>query len=251
LHERAMERCAHLQRNRTPRAERFRAIDRPRYSGRRSGDDDLTRGVEVRGTYDVTIGSFAAGPLHEFGLETKNCGHCTGTDGHGLLHVTASISQNAHGIAKVDGARRDMRGVLAQAVTRHHRGTTAPRLERAICRDTCGENRRLCVLRESEPIGWTVEDQSAEWLPKRTISLVEHRLRFGKLFGEGFAHADGLRTLTWKKESDHPSTRLRSPGASPTDADAISCSTRLNMSLPTNRAAIVTAFRTALAEERP
>ena len=93
------------------------------------------------------------------------------------------------------------------------------------------KDRRLRVLREDQAVLRPVEAQGAQRLAERRIRFRERVAANRELPGQRLTHPDLLGTLPGKHERDHAS---------------FSSSPSL-----TARAAIVTAFRTALADERP
>ena len=85
-----------------------------------------------------------------------------------------------------------------------------------------------------------VPDQPAQRLAERLVRFGKHLPRRRKGLGQRAAHADLLRSLSWKHECNHE-----------TDAVAISCSTRCRKPAVENRWAMRMALRMALADERP
>ncbi len=65
------------------------------------------------------------------GVEAENRRHRAGADRHGLLHVAAAIADDADGIGEREGAGGDVRGILAEAVTRDHVGLEPARARAA------------------------------------------------------------------------------------------------------------------------
>ena len=176
------------------------------------------------------------------GIEAENRRHRTRADRHGLLHVAPAPPYDAHGIGKRKRAGGDVGGVFAEAVAGDERDIRREPfgLEHAIRRDARGEDRRLRVFRQHQRVFGAVPDQAAQRFAQRLVRFGKHLPRGRKSVGQRAAHADLLRSLSWKHECNHE-----------TDAVAISCSTRCRKPAVENRWAMRMALRMALADERP
>ena len=242
LHERAVERRAHRQRHDALRAKLLRpracALD-----GRfRPGNHDLAGAVQVRRRDNLAVCRLCACLRDRVGIEAENRRHRTRADRHGLLHVASAPPDGAHRIGKRKRAGGDVGGVLAEAVARNERhGRRQPfGLEHAIRRDARRENRRLRVFRQHQRVFRPVPDQAAQRLAERLVRFGKHLPGRRKGLSQRAAHADLLRSLSWKHECNHE-----------TDAMAISCSTRCRKPAVENRWAMRMALRMAFADERP
>jgi hypothetical protein len=76
-------------------------------------------------------------------------------------------------------------------------------LEQTTRRDADGQDRRLRVLGQHEPVFGPFENEAAERLAKRLVSLRERVTTDRKRVGQRLAHTDLLRPLSWKDERDH------------------------------------------------
>ena len=131
-------------------------------------------------------------------------------DGHGLLHVAAPASNEAHGIGKRERAGRDVRRVFAKAVAGDER-----RDERRC--DSSTRQAAMLVVRIAGCVISVSARRSAGPSKQSVLSGVDARLaisegRVGLLkdgpglgirFDERLPHADLLRALPGKKERNH------------------------------------------------
>ena len=119
-----------------------------------------------------------------------------------LLHGFAAQVNQSDRICERQGSRGHQCGKLAQRVA-------GAKVERQIDRfthrpqdsDRIGQDGRLRILGEREPIGRTLETDFGDRKAERLIGLFEDRAGAGKLAGQIAAHADALRPLTWKQQS--------------------------------------------------
>src|SRR5439155_23230887 len=121
-------------------------------------------------------------------------------------------------------AGRHVGRVLAEAMAGDKRRREAALLEQAPGGGTDGQNRRLRVLGQRQLILRAFEDDPAERFPERRVRLFERPAANRKRIGQRLAHADFLRTLSWKKKRDHAG-----------EAAAISCPTRWMICVAANR----------------
>ena len=124
-----------------------------------------------------------------------------------------------------------MRGVLAQAVSRREVRPDPVRFDQPMHGHAHCQNRRLRVLGEQQPLLRPLEAERAQRLAERIVCFREHLATNREIIGQRLPHPDFLRSLARKNERDHAS---------------FSSSPWL-----TARVAIVTALRTAFADERP
>src|SRR5207244_7132678 len=121
------------------------------------------------------------------------------------------------GVAKAESAAGHVGRVLAETVPRDQRRRDAARRQQPARRNAHRENRRLRVFGEREAILRSFEDEGAERLAQRRIGFVERLAADRVGGGERLAHADLLRSLSWKNEGNHEGVIA---------AAAMSCSTR-------------------------
>src|ERR1700755_1573781 len=160
-HQRAVERRAHLQRNRALRAALFQQRQRALDRSRAPRDDDLTRRVYVRRAANfVALTRFGADGFNRLKVCAEYRGHRAHAHGHGLLHVTPALSHSPHGVRETQSARRNQRRILSETVARDERGARQTfTLGRAQRRDRSCENRGLRVLRQLQIFRGPLEAQ--------------------------------------------------------------------------------------------
>src|SRR5438309_3163450 len=243
VHERAVERRADRQPDDPPRAELPGALAGPGNGIARAGDDDLSRAIQVRGADDVALRRIVAGLRDGVGIEPQHHGHRTGAHGHRLLHVPSAAPDECQRVGEGHRAGGDVRGVFAEAVAGDERRLQSLGRQQPARRRADRQDRRLRILGEVQPILRALETEAAQGFAQRGVGLVEGLSTHGERFRKRLAHADSLRTLSGKDESGCQRCAIARA--------AMSRSTRSMNLLDAKRYAIATAFRTALALERP
>jgi hypothetical protein len=203
LHQRAVERRAHRQRNDAFCAERLRPVGRARDGVARAGNHHLAASVEVGGRDNVALGGVGTRVRDLFGIEAEDGGHRAGAHRHRLLHVAAASAHERDGVPEGEGAGGNVRRVFAQAVAGDEGGTNPLRCEQIRGGDARGENGRLSVLGQHQPIFGTVEAQAAQRLAERGVGLGKRVATDGEDIGERLPHPDRLRALSREEKRDH------------------------------------------------
>ena len=135
-------------------------------------DDDLARGVPVRDDEDA-VRRGAGDQLGQTGVvEADERGHRAVAALAGGLHQPAALAHEPDAVLEREGAGGDEGGVLAHRVTRDERrhvlgqAVGGPALaQRGEDRDRGGEDRRLGVLGQVEPVGRAVPGKAADGIP--------------------------------------------------------------------------------------
>ena len=118
LHQRAVERRAHRQRDDAPGAQRL-ARARPRVRRRRVAPAITTWPPPFRFAGLTTSPRPPPARLRDdVARRADDRRHRAGADRHRLLHVTPAAPHDAQRVGKAERARRHVRGVLAKAVPR-------------------------------------------------------------------------------------------------------------------------------------
>src|SRR5476649_1379646 len=159
-----------------------------------------------------------------------------------IAAIAPSPPHEAQRVAERERARRDVRGILAETVPRDERRREPARRQESGGRGTDREDRRLRMLGQRQLILGAVEDDAAERLAERRVGLVERLAADRERVGQGAAHANLLRALSGKDESDH---------ARGTADAAMSPSMRGIKRSDANRCASAMPLRTAFALDRP
>ena len=152
-------------------------------------------------------------PFDELGdprvVEADEGGHAPLASGAGRLHQLAAATDEADGIAEVEGAGGDEGRVLAHRVAGREGGFGGIDAELAPAGanggevgDARGEERGLRVLGAVEVLLGTLPCEPGDRLAERLVGGSEHGGGVGRGFGEGAAHADGLAPLPGEHEGD-------------------------------------------------
>ncbi len=198
-----MEWRADRERDRTLGPQCLGPLDRAADGRVRAGNHHLPRSVQVGRRDHVALSRLFARAGHGRGVQPQHGRHRAGAYRHGLLHVASATPDDPQRVGKRQRAGRDMRGVLAETVPGHERRRHASGRQRAPDRHADGEDRRLRVLGEHEPILGPVEAQAAQGLAQRGIGLGHGGPALGIRLGPGLAHADLLGPLPRKQECNH------------------------------------------------
>ena len=140
---------------------------------------------------------------HLLRIEAHDCRHRAGSDRHGLLHELPAAADHTQRVGEREGAGRHVGRVLAETMTGDKRGCEAARRQQPAGGDADGENRRLLILGQREPILGPFEADSAQRLAQRVVRLGEGLAADRERLRQRLAHADFLRSLSWKNEGDH------------------------------------------------
>ena len=241
-HERTVEGRTHRESDDPFRTHRSCPFARSRDRGGRACNHHLTGRIQIRRSHHVAFFGGSTGFGHLPGIQPENRRHRTSTHRHGFLHVTTAAPYNREGIGEGQGAGRDVGAVLAETVTSHDIRPPSSGSKQPAGGDADRKNGGLGVLRQSEPIGRALEAERADGLAKGAIGLGKCLCAHREGLGQRAAHAHLLRTLSREQKGYQLCDTVTA---------AISCSSCRSSGWVANREAIATAFRTALADDRP
>ena len=200
LHQRTVKRRTHRQQNRPASAgglgEFHRAIDR----GRVAGDDDLIRGIEIRGAHDFALRGLRENRIELAGGKLEERRH--------RAHARRNRLPACTGRACGPVGRHRQSGAIRRRPVPSTRPGCGPRRKRArspwpqhrMRGDRHRQQRRLRVLGQLELVVGAFKTQTRKRKPQRIVGFLEDAGGFGERIGEGFAHACELGTLTWEKK---------------------------------------------------
>src|SRR5262245_5902095 len=201
-----MERSADDEWNRTACAKGLGPLGGPLHSRGVAGNRNLTGRIDVGWTDDLTLRGFLTRLRDDREVGAENGRHRSRSDRHGFLHVASATPNKSDRVRKCEGAGGDVRRVLAEAVASNECRRDALLGEHATRSNAGGYDRWLCSLGELQILLRTVPANCRERTSriagtrKRPVGLFERVARDGKSIGQGLAHADLLRSLTWKDE---------------------------------------------------
>ena len=137
---------------------------------------------------------------------TKNGRHRAHAHGHRFLHILAAISNRPHCIGKGQRAGGHVRRILAQAVpgniVRNKIRLQTFFLQHTPRRHRRRQDGRLRDLGQLQFFFRTFETKLRQLVSERLVRFLKGATSNRVIFGQLFAHANGLRTLAGKEKSD-------------------------------------------------
>ncbi len=175
---------------------------------RLAGKDDLAGAVEV-GHVHVRVGGHAARDVF---LRADERRHGARAGLAGFFHEPAARLDELQPVLERERARRRVRGEFAQRKPRRrrHREIAHLRAQGRQRGEAVDEKRGLAVGGQRELVQRAFERQRGKRSAERRVGLLEKCGRGGRVRGEFAAHADGLRALPGKEESNvicHPGVK--------------------------------------------
>ena len=185
-------------------AQRRGTVNRRLDRHSRTRDHNLTRCIIIGNRADPDQRTGINRLLGHVFIGAEQRSHGAEPDRNGLLHGTATQSEQFRSITDRQGTGRRQGRVLAQAVTgnefRRADINTEFGFEHAHHRQTGRHQGWLGVLRQRQILDRAVCHQAGEILPKGLVHLGQNSACDGKFGRQFLAHANGLAALTGKYE---------------------------------------------------
>jgi hypothetical protein len=170
-----------------------------------SRDNGLCGRVEIRGGNNRFFpGDLGAKLAYFLRRQTQHGSHFPDPRGNRFLHELPSFPYNAHRVTKRNAPGSDKGRKFPEAVSREQIGSYLRLLKHNSERGhACGKYRRLRVCRKGQSRRLAFKAKLRHVDSKGVACFLKSLARNRKLGAEISAHADILRTLTWKKKSYH------------------------------------------------